>query len=59
MEVTDDPGLTHSSDPPSEDVRLQASTYKETMLLLEELSVVHMGMFSSLCLQLLQVPLKT
>ncbi|XP_055649053.1 ankyrin repeat domain-containing protein 26-like [Falco peregrinus] len=43
MEVTDDPGLTHSSDPTSEDVRLEASAYKETMLLLEELGVVHMA----------------
>ncbi|XP_055649488.1 uncharacterized protein LOC129783557 [Falco peregrinus] len=43
MEVTDGPGLTHSSDPTSEDVRLEASAYKETMLLLEELGVVHMA----------------
>ena len=59
MEVTDDPGLTHSSDPTSEDVELRTSTYKEAMLLLEQLCVDHTGMFSSHRLQLLQVPLKT
>ncbi|XP_037230656.1 ankyrin repeat domain-containing protein 26-like isoform X2 [Falco rusticolus] len=51
MEVTDGPGLTHSSDPTSEDVRLEASTYKETMLLLEELGVVHMGSATLLKMQ--------
>ncbi|XP_037230723.1 ankyrin repeat domain-containing protein 26 isoform X4 [Falco rusticolus] len=42
-EVTDDPGLTHSSDPTSEDVELRTSTYKEAMLLLEQLRVDHTG----------------
>ncbi|XP_056217857.1 ankyrin repeat domain-containing protein 26-like [Falco biarmicus] len=51
MEVTDGPGLTHSSDPTSEDVRLEASAYKETMLLLEELGVVHMGSATLLKMQ--------
>ncbi|NXK06278.1 ANR26 protein, partial [Herpetotheres cachinnans] len=43
MEVTDDLDLTHSSDTTSEDVELPTSTYKEAMLLLEQLSVDHMG----------------
>lgn len=47
MDVTDDLDLTHSSDTSSEDVELPTSTYKEAMLLLEQLSVDHTGMFSS------------
>ncbi|XP_009464674.1 PREDICTED: kinesin-related protein 4-like, partial [Nipponia nippon] len=39
MDVTDDLDLTHSSDTTSEDVKLPTSTYKEAMLLLEQLSV--------------------
>ncbi|XP_014819351.1 PREDICTED: ankyrin repeat domain-containing protein 26-like isoform X5 [Calidris pugnax] len=39
MDVTDDLDLTHSSDTTSEDVELPTSTYKEAMLLLEQLSV--------------------
>ncbi|XP_009586158.1 PREDICTED: midasin-like, partial [Fulmarus glacialis] len=41
MDVTDDLDLTHSSDTTSEDVELPTSTYKEAMLLLEQLSVDH------------------
>jgi len=47
MDVTDDLDLTHSSDITSEDVELRTSTYKEAMLLLEQLNVDHMGKFSS------------
>ncbi|XP_069658164.1 ankyrin repeat domain-containing protein 26 isoform X5 [Haliaeetus albicilla] len=43
MDVTDDLDLTHSSDTSSEDVELPTSTYKEAMLLLEQLSVDHTG----------------
>ncbi|XP_075285162.1 ankyrin repeat domain-containing protein 26 isoform X7 [Opisthocomus hoazin] len=43
MDVTDDLDLTHSSDITSEDVELRTSTYKEAMLLLEQLNVDHMG----------------
>ncbi|NXK22114.1 ANR26 protein, partial [Arenaria interpres] len=43
MDVTDDLDLTHSSDTTSEDVELPTSTYKEAMLLLEQLSVDPMG----------------
>ncbi|KAM6286103.1 ankyrin repeat domain-containing protein 26 isoform 7-T7 [Spheniscus humboldti] len=43
MDVTDDLDLTHSSDTTSEDVELPTSTYKEAMLLLEQLSVDHTG----------------
>ncbi|KAM6420901.1 ankyrin repeat domain-containing protein 26 isoform 8-T8 [Pluvialis apricaria] len=42
MDVTD-LDLTHSSDTTSEDVELPTSTYKEAMLLLEQLSVDHTG----------------
>ncbi|XP_065489114.1 ankyrin repeat domain-containing protein 26 [Caloenas nicobarica] len=42
MDVTDDLDLTHSSDTTSEDVELPTSTYKEAMLLLEQLRVDHM-----------------
>ena len=47
MDVTDDLDLTQSSDTASEDVELPTSTYKEAMLLLEQLSVDHTGKFSS------------
>ncbi|NXC75369.1 ANR26 protein, partial [Anhinga anhinga] len=43
MDVTGDIDLTHSSDTTSEDVELPTSTYKEAMLLLEQLSVDHTG----------------
>ncbi|XP_075283988.1 ankyrin repeat domain-containing protein 26-like isoform X6 [Opisthocomus hoazin] len=43
MDVTDDLDLTHSSDITSEDAELRTSTYKEAMLLLEQLNVDHMG----------------
>ncbi|XP_074759251.1 ankyrin repeat domain-containing protein 26 [Athene noctua] len=43
MDVTDDLDLTQSSDTTSEDVELPTSTYKEAMLLLEQLSVDHTG----------------
>ncbi|KAM6213308.1 ankyrin repeat domain-containing protein 26 [Sarcoramphus papa] len=43
MDVTDDLDLTQSSDTASEDVELPTSTYKEAMLLLEQLSVDHTG----------------
>ncbi|XP_064302817.1 ankyrin repeat domain-containing protein 26 isoform X2 [Phalacrocorax carbo] len=43
MDVTGDLDLTHSSDTTSEDVELPTSTYKEAMLLLEQLSVDHTG----------------
>ncbi|XP_031471193.1 ankyrin repeat domain-containing protein 26-like isoform X2 [Phasianus colchicus] len=41
MDVTDDLDLTQSSDTTSEDAELPTSTYKEAMLLLEQLSVDH------------------
>lgn len=47
MDVTDDLELTQSSDTTSEDVELPTSNYKEAMLLLEQLSVDHTGMFLS------------
>ncbi|KAM9293509.1 ankyrin repeat domain-containing protein 26 isoform 2-T2 [Morus bassanus] len=43
MDVAGDLDLTHSSDTTSEDVELPTSTYKEAMLLLEQLSVDHTG----------------
>ncbi|KAM6092037.1 ankyrin repeat domain-containing protein 26 [Theristicus caerulescens] len=43
MDVTNDLDLTHSSDTTSEDVELPTSTYKEAMLLLEQLSVDRTG----------------
>uniref|UniRef100_A0A8C0FKL1 Ankyrin repeat domain-containing protein 26 n=1 Tax=Bubo bubo TaxID=30461 RepID=A0A8C0FKL1_BUBBB len=43
VDVTDDLDLTQSSDTTSEDVELPTSTYKEAMLLLEQLSVDHTG----------------
>lgn len=45
MDVTDDLDLTHSSETTSEDVKLPTSTYKEAVLLLEQLTVDHTGMF--------------
>ncbi|KAM6415428.1 LOW QUALITY PROTEIN: uncharacterized protein O9250_005520 [Rhynochetos jubatus] len=41
VEVTDDLDLTLSSDTASEDVEFRTSTYREAMLLLEQLSVGH------------------
>ncbi|XP_052525335.1 ankyrin repeat domain-containing protein 26 [Tympanuchus pallidicinctus] len=41
MDVTDDLDLTQSSDTTTEDAELPTSTYKEAMLLLEQLSVDH------------------
>ncbi|NXO60947.1 ANR26 protein, partial [Aramus guarauna] len=43
MDVTDDLDSTQSSDTTSEDVELPTSTYKEAMLLLEQLGVDHTG----------------
>ncbi|XP_048813119.1 ankyrin repeat domain-containing protein 26 isoform X33 [Lagopus muta] len=43
MDVTDDLDLTQSSDTTTEDAELPTSTYKEAMLLLEQLSVDHTG----------------
>ncbi|XP_010142909.1 PREDICTED: ankyrin repeat domain-containing protein 18A-like, partial [Buceros rhinoceros silvestris] len=43
MDVTDDLDLTQSSDTTSEDVELPTSNYKEAILLLEQLSVDHIG----------------
>ncbi|KFQ06735.1 Ankyrin repeat domain-containing protein 26, partial [Leptosomus discolor] len=43
MDVTDDLDSTQSSDTTSEDAELPTSTYKEAMLLLEQLSVDHTG----------------
>lgn len=44
MDVTD-LDLTQSSDTTTEDADLPTSTYKEAMLLLEQLSVDHTGKF--------------
>ncbi|NXQ58778.1 ANR26 protein, partial [Anthoscopus minutus] len=43
MDVTDDLDLTHSSETTSEDAKLPTSTYKEAVLLLEQLTVDHTG----------------
>ncbi|NXC41461.1 ANR26 protein, partial [Penelope pileata] len=43
MDVTDDLDLTQSSDTTTEDVELPTSTYREAMLLLEQLSVDNTG----------------
>ncbi|XP_009082029.1 PREDICTED: ankyrin repeat domain-containing protein 26-like, partial [Acanthisitta chloris] len=56
MDVTDDLDLTHSSDTTSEDVELPTSTYKEAMLLLEQLSVDHTG--SAILLKIQNILLK-
>ncbi|NWS26043.1 ANR26 protein, partial [Polioptila caerulea] len=55
MDVTDDLDLTHSSDT-SEDVKLPTSTYKEAMLLLEQLTVDHTG--SAILLKIQNILLK-
>ncbi|NXM51554.1 ANR26 protein, partial [Gymnorhina tibicen] len=56
MDVTDDLDLTHSSDTTSEDVELPTSTYKEAMLLLEQLTVDHTG--SAILLKIRNILLK-
>ncbi|NXF82416.1 ANR26 protein, partial [Sclerurus mexicanus] len=56
MEVTDDLDLPHSSDTTSEDVALPTSTYKEAVLLLEQLSVDHTG--SAILLKIQNILLK-
>ncbi|XP_017673351.1 PREDICTED: ankyrin repeat domain-containing protein 26 isoform X9 [Lepidothrix coronata] len=56
MDVTDDLDLTHSSDTASEDVALPTSTYKEAVLLLEQLSVDHTG--SAILLKIQNILLK-
>ncbi|NXB98827.1 ANR26 protein, partial [Orthonyx spaldingii] len=56
MDVTDDLDLTHSSDTTSEDVELPTSTYKEAMLLLEQLTVDHTG--SAILLKIQNILLK-
>ncbi|XP_050179741.1 ankyrin repeat domain-containing protein 26 isoform X7 [Myiozetetes cayanensis] len=56
MDVTDDLDLTHSSDTTSEDVALPTSTYKEALLLLEQLSVDHTG--SAILLKIQNILLK-
>ncbi|NXI11550.1 ANR26 protein, partial [Irena cyanogastra] len=55
MDVTDDLDLTHSSDT-SEDVKLPSSTYKEAVLLLEQLTVDHTG--SAILLKIQNILLK-
>ncbi|NWV82541.1 ANR26 protein, partial [Dasyornis broadbenti] len=55
-DVTDDLDLTHSSDTTSEDVKLPTSTYKEAMLLLEQLTVDHTG--SAILLKIQNILLK-
>ncbi|XP_053798192.1 ankyrin repeat domain-containing protein 26 isoform X4 [Vidua chalybeata] len=56
MDVTDDLDLTHSSDTTSEDVKLPTSTYKEAVLLLEQLTVDHTG--SAILLKIQNILLK-
>ncbi|NXB09049.1 ANR26 protein, partial [Cnemophilus loriae] len=56
MDVTDDLDLTHSSDTTSEDVELPTSTYKEAVLLLEQLTVDHTG--SAILLKIQNILLK-
>lgn len=56
MDVMDNLDLTQSSDTTTEDVESPTPTYKEAMLLLEQLGVDHAGKFSNHCF-LLQVPL--
>ncbi|NXU94559.1 ANR26 protein, partial [Xiphorhynchus elegans] len=55
-DVTDDLDLPHSSDTTSEDVALPTSTYKEAVLLLEQLSVDHTG--SAILLKIQNILLK-
>ncbi|NXJ28837.1 ANR26 protein, partial [Dicrurus megarhynchus] len=56
MDVTDDLDLTHSSDTTSEDVELPTSTYKEAVLLLEQLTVDHTS--SAILLKIQNILLK-
>ncbi|NXH04151.1 ANR26 protein, partial [Loxia leucoptera] len=56
MDVTDDLDFTHSSDTTSEDVKLPTSTYKEAVLLLEQLTVDHTG--SAILLKIQNILLK-
>ncbi|NXW77088.1 ANR26 protein, partial [Hirundo rustica] len=56
MDVTDDLDLTHSSETSSEDVKLPTSTYKEAVLLLEQLTVDHTG--SAILLKIQNILLK-
>ncbi|XP_021409173.2 ankyrin repeat domain-containing protein 26 isoform X7 [Lonchura striata] len=56
MDVADDLDLTHSSDTTSEDVKLPTSTYKEAVLLLEQLTVDHTG--SAILLKIQNILLK-
>ncbi|NXR58952.1 ANR26 protein, partial [Rhadina sibilatrix] len=56
MDVTDDLDLTHSSETTSEDVKLPTSTYKEAVLLLEQLTVDHTG--SAILLKIQNILLK-
>ncbi|NWI52320.1 ANR26 protein, partial [Calyptomena viridis] len=56
MDITDDLDLPHSSDTTSEDVALPTSTYKEAVLLLEQLSVDHTG--SAILLKIQNILLK-
>ncbi|XP_066175073.1 ankyrin repeat domain-containing protein 26 [Sylvia atricapilla] len=55
-DVTDDLDLTHSSETTSEDVKLPTSTYKEALLLLEQLTVDHTG--SAVLLKIQNILLK-
>ncbi|XP_015483638.1 golgin subfamily B member 1-like isoform X2 [Parus major] len=56
MDVTDDLDLTHSSETTSEDVKLPTSTYKDAVLLLEQLTVDHTG--SAILLKIQNILLK-
>ncbi|NXO24352.1 ANR26 protein, partial [Cisticola juncidis] len=56
MDVTDDLDLTNSSETTSEDVKLPTSTYKEAVLLLEQLTVDHTG--SAILLKIRNILLK-
>uniref|UniRef100_A0A8C3RAL2 Ankyrin repeat domain-containing protein 26 n=1 Tax=Cyanoderma ruficeps TaxID=181631 RepID=A0A8C3RAL2_9PASS len=56
MDITDDLDLTHSSETTSEDVKLPTSTYKEALLLLEQLTVDHTG--SAVLLKIQNILLK-
>ncbi|XP_018765729.1 ankyrin repeat domain-containing protein 26-like isoform X1 [Serinus canaria] len=56
MDVTDDLDFTHSSDTTSEDIKLPTSTYKEAVLLLEQLTVDHTG--SAILLKIQNILLK-
>ncbi|NXQ37374.1 ANR26 protein, partial [Alaudala cheleensis] len=56
MDAADDLDLTHSSETTSEDVKLPTSTYKEAVLLLEQLTVDHTG--SAILLKIQNILLK-